>query len=79
MKLDLTKLSTIELTERKYLCFDDPNELDRIFDELDRRENRPADYEPCGTCGFDHAYDGAYPEVLDKINQSHPSIAEVKS
>ena len=35
------------------------------------------DYEECGTCGFDHAYDGIYPGVQKQINEAHR--AEKKS
>lgn len=34
-------------------------------------ESLPADYEACGTCGFDHRYDGAYPEAHQKIVSAH--------
>lgn len=39
------------------------------------RDNElPADYEPCGTCGFDHAYDAA---VMPKIIRAHVQAGEV--
>ena len=31
----------------------------------------PADYEPCGTCGYDHEYDDAYSEAAAKIEKAH--------
>jgi hypothetical protein len=31
----------------------------------------PIDYEACGTCGFDHIYDGVYPGVYAQIKKLH--------
>ncbi len=37
----------------------------------------PADYEVCGTCGFDHAYDSDYPGVREKIEEAHEEADDV--
>lgn len=31
----------------------------------------PSDYEPCGTCGYDHEYDLVSPKARDESNKSH--------
>lgn len=35
----------------------------------DCAKHLPADYEVCGTCGYDHTYDGPY--VQDQIRKIH--------
>ncbi len=36
----------------------------------------PSDYEVCGTCGYDHVYDGAYPETAAAIKKAHEEAGD---
>ncbi len=39
-------------------------------------EQLPSDYEVCGTCGYDHEYDGAYPETAAAIKKAHEEAGD---
>lgn len=39
----------------------------------------PTDYEPCGTCGYDHYYDPLTPEVSEAIREAHLHQSEDES
>lgn len=36
----------------------------------------PSDYEVCGTCGFDHAYDGCDPAIYREMMRLHKEDGE---
>lgn len=44
---------------------------ERLFDTPDNPNELPDDYEVCGTCDYDHAYDGCNPAVYQQIKTAH--------
>lgn len=73
-KLDSAVLKIIDLSERVEKLGGSPSiseNLLKIASSILDDVERPAGYEICGTCGYDHGYDSAYPGIREEIEKAH--------